>query len=133
MANWYGVVRTNYFRVKDVAAFEAAFANYDVEVIEDNEGRVGLIGSSEGYWPDQVVTDEGELTDVDFDITEAVVEHLLDNEVAVFVGAGAEKARYVTGYATAINAAGERLGISIDDIYGLVKQQWGVTPTAAEY
>ena len=133
MANWYGVVRTNYFRVKDVAAFEAAFANYDVEVIEDSEGRVGLVGSSEGYWPDVVVDYENGPTDIDFDITEAVAEHLLDNEVAVFVGSGAEKARYVTGYATAINAAGERLGISIDDIYGLVKQQWGVEPTAAEY
>ena len=48
MADWYGVVRTNYFRVKDVEAFKAAFANYDVKVIEDNEGRVGLVGSDEG-------------------------------------------------------------------------------------
>ena len=46
MANYYGVGRSNYVRVKDEEAFTAALAPFEVEIIHDDEGRVGIIDAS---------------------------------------------------------------------------------------
>jgi hypothetical protein len=59
-------------------------------------------------------------------------EHLMDDSIAIVMGAGAEKLRFITGYAEAINSKGERVDININSIYDLAKQKFGegkeVTP-----
>ena len=46
MANWYGHARSNYFRVKDREKFEEWTKSIgDLEVIEDDEGRVALLSN----------------------------------------------------------------------------------------
>lgn len=135
MANWYGASRTNYFKVKDAEVFKtfiAQFGSVDLwEIVQADETVVyGLGDNGEGYWPSEI-PDDGSGEEIDF--IGAVSEHLADGEVAVFMSSGAEKLRYVTGDAVAIRNDGERLQISIDDIYDLAKREWGVEPTLAQY
>lgn len=141
MANWYGFARTNYFRVKDVDAFKEALKALDVEVIEVEQdstssdgrvkGMVGLIGRDEyGGFPTGGFDGEDEWQDVEVDAL--VAEHLVDGEVAVFMEVGAEKMRYLTGRAWAINSKGETRQISIDDIYERAKEL-GPNVTSATY
>ena len=49
------------------------------------------------------------------------------------MSAGFEGARYASGYALAINCAGETCEVSLTDIYAKAAEQFGIMPTAAEY
>ncbi len=133
MANYYASARSNYFRVKDLAAFRAAMTPLSVEVVgnDDDPQQVALLSDDEAGWPSGY-WDEASDTDVEVDVAELVAGHLADGWVAVFMEAGHEKLRYVAGCATAINAAGQVRQIRLDDIYGLAKQL-GPNVTLAEY
>ncbi len=133
MADWHGSARTNYFRVKDRAKFEECINGIEgLEVIEDGDGRVGLLSEGEfGGWPNGVYDEEtDELEEID--LCEIVSGHLQDGSVAVFMEVGAEKLRYLTGVAVAINLKGESKVIQLGDIYELAKQL-GDEVTLAEY
>lgn len=64
-----------------------------------------------------------------------LAEHLQDDSVAVLMEAGAEKLRYVAGWAAAVNAKGEVVEIGLHAIYDMAKQKFGddVEITVAEY
>jgi len=130
MANYYCTCRTNYFKVKDVFAFEEWASKYEVRVIEGSELSRGLVCDDPdgGPWP----TWDPE-TDEEIDFFSELSQHLEDGEVAVSVEAGSEKSRYVVGHAVAINSSGEVLVVSLDDIYDKVKKEWGIETTHAEY
>jgi hypothetical protein len=134
MANYCCVCRTNYFKVKDVQVFEEWASKYEVRVIQnqvaENDVLVGLVSEEPdcGVWPSY----DGE-TDQEIDFISELSKHLADDEVAILMEAGAEKARYVCGVALAVNADGDILSIDLDEIYGMVKKEWNVVPTRAEY
>lgn len=121
--------RTNYFRVKNAEAFEAFAAKFpDVVLIKDEDGRFGLYADdNEAGWP-SCDADGEELA---VDIVTQVLEHVADDDVAVFVSAGHEKARYATGVACAYYK-GEVAQVSIADIYALAKDKFAILPTSAE-
>ena len=130
MANFYGTARTNYFEVKDLEAFETAMGRLpDLEIIYNN-GLVGLMvdyGDS-GCFPSYTYDEENEeFSEQEIDIAEYVAAHLADGAVAIFIQAGAEKLRYVSGYAEAINSKYQRKFVSLDDIYDLAA---GLTTSA---
>lgn len=135
MANFYGVGRTNYFRVKDVDAFSAVLDTLcGVEAItseRDGETWWALLDDNDdggGWcvtWADEEKEDYPDLLDV-------VAPHLIDGDVMVMVESGHEKHRFVTGIAHAINNKLELRSISIDDIYELAKPL-GTTITEAAY
>ncbi len=134
MANWYGTARSNYFRVKDKQKFTEWATSIDgLELIEDEEGRVGL-GCNHDYsggWPDLVYnqdTDDYE----EIDVVKSVAAHLQEGSVAVFMEVGAEKMRYVTGWAVAVNHKGDTARVSLDDIYKQAAEL-GDEVTKAEY
>ena len=132
MANWTGVSRTNYFQVKDVAAFIEEMDRYPVDLLEseqsDGSTQYGLgAESNEGSWPFTDDKDE----EVDFPLV--VASHLADGQIAVFVSGGFEKSRYVTGYARAIDNTGKSVHVSIDDMYAKAKEAFGSEPSPAEY
>lgn len=136
MANWYGAARSNYFRVANLGAFEHAMRELDVEVFRDPDGRVCI-------WPDPATSDSGGWPshrydaandeDVEVHITDVVAEHLASGEVAVLMECGAEKLRYLTGWAQAVNAAGEKRTVTLDDIYELAERDLGRPVSRAEY
>lgn len=137
MSNWYGAARSNYFRVKDVEAFEAWADERGLQVITQGFGNKRLYGiypegTDDGSWP-SLIYDEALGEHVDCDIYEEIAAHLAEGEIAVLVVTGAEKLRYLTGCAAAVHSSGDMLLLSINDIYDLAKAKWGVEPTAAEY
>ena len=129
MANWCGAARTNYFRVKDDAAFQDALDNFGgLEVwTQPDDPKLFGIGFDDGSWPDW----DNDGNEVDF--VALVGSHLEPGQVAVFQTAGSEKLRYLTGYAIAVNDKGKTVDVNIDDIYHLAEKSFGVRPTAAQY
>ena len=153
MANYYGQFRSNYFKVKDAEAFLAWAARIDVTVHEgckaEREGTFGVFtsdnsdsGSVPCYesldtdveekpegWTDEEFAEEMR----EFDFLEELATHLAPGEVAIVMETGAEKLRYLNGWAGAINSEGERIDINLSDIYKKAKKKFGVEPSKAEY
>ncbi|MGV8846051.1 MAG: hypothetical protein ACOH1Y_17910 [Propionicimonas sp.] len=117
MSQWSGHARSNYFQVKDAAAFQAEFAKYEVKIETNKDGAVALFSVEEfGGWPTNVLNETTDDWD-DIDIPRLVADHLADDEVAVFQEIGNEKMGYLTGSARAINNKFKEVVINIDSIY----------------
>ena len=98
--------------------------------------RFALLDDYGEGWPSsRYIFDEEsgeEIDDEEFDIIDAVADHLLDGEVAVFQEVGAEKLRYVSGWSIAINSEGERLSVDLDEIYQKIEAAgWGPVTVVA--
>lgn len=104
MANWYGSARSNYFKVKDEAAFVAWAESMDLEIIRNDDGLVGLLpgDTEDGDWPQQWYdADDNELDDP-LDVPTGLRPHLADGQVAFLFTVGAEKLRYLTACMTVV-------------------------------
>jgi hypothetical protein len=137
MANYYGQARTNYFQVKDLNAWRQELTGYPVELIEqkldDGTIKVGFMVANEDggglVW--QLYDEEG--NEIEIDWTDILARHLADNEVAIIMETGAEKYRYMSGWALAVNNKKETREISLaKDIYTLA-QELGENVTGATY
>jgi hypothetical protein len=130
MADWWGFSRSNYFKVKDKEAFLAWLSEIgDVSVLhEDAHGSIAIMGESYGGWP----TCPGEDCEP-FDFAEELSDFLLDGEIAVLIEAGAEKLRYITGVAIAIDSHGNRTQLLLSDIYAQAEAVLGRRPPDATY
>lgn len=130
MANWRGAFRTNYFKVKDVAAFEAwvesLLSEDEVDILR-KEDKVGfgaygpipydrtLTEEEFQNLPAEVseyLSDDATYTDAypesdGIDILAELASHLQEGEIAIITEAGYEKLRYVSGVATAIDHTGK--------------------------
>ena len=134
MANWYGQSRSNYFKVKNVAAFKAWANALHLHVWSDGDELFALADNSEGFWPRALDCKAGEAEEgIDCDFGAELQGHLADGEVAIPMTTDAEKLRYLTGYAVALNADGRRLDVNLDDIYDKVRAEFGVQPTQVSY
>lgn len=135
MADWVGLLRTNYFKVRDQDEFLKWYESTTggAELIRKND-RFGFYVEC-GDWPSLrlVENDDGDPEEVEIDFIDELAKHLPDDEVLVVTAAGHVKARFATGYALAIRNTGETKYVSIDDIYRVVQDSWGITPTRAEY
>jgi hypothetical protein len=123
VANWYGVGRSNYFRVKDRAEFDRAMDGLEVEVHEHHSdpGLLCVFGNDEyGAFPSNLIGPSDE--DVEVDVPLLIGQHLAEGSVAIFQEVGNEKRRYVTGWAVAVNSKGETANISLDDIYDAARK-----------
>ena len=134
MANYYASARSNYFKVKNQDAFvQWVDSLSDCEAWTEGD-RVGFCstGGNCAGWPSMrlnAATDEYEA----LDILQELSQHLAVGEVAVLMESGAEKLRYITGIANAVNHKGEVVHVSIDEIYQRAFEQFGVMPTHAQY
>lgn len=186
MANYVASARSNYFRVRDEAAFGAWVATLPgvaahKENAEDGADRFVLLVEDGdcGGWPFQrevqlhepephddflrrgraelerareagkteeevralasELQDErcrvlaGSVEEQEIDLAAELSGHLAEGEVAVLKEVGHERLRALVGEATAVNCRGEKLSVSLQDIYGKVKEAgWG-SPTEAAY
>lgn len=131
MANFEGVARSNYFKVKDREAFEAALEETGVEIwpgVGPNEGRVAL-----GFPDPSFIVYRSDAYDEEADVPEMVSAHLAEGEIAVFMMVGYEKMRYVVGFALAVDSTGKSVEVNIDSIYDLASRELSGTATSAEY
>jgi len=133
MANYYAECRSNYVKAKHPKRFKAFLSEYDVEIIEDSEGRIGFISNAEGGIP-ELFDEDGEPTDTYLDYDERLPRHLAEGEVLVIYEIGREKMRYLIGHAVAVNWDGRVCHVSLDDIYSRAEANFGNKPkTPAEY
>jgi hypothetical protein len=135
MATYTSSARTNYFRVKDVNAFNKWIKQFSglETIVQERQGTVGIL-FDDGVPTYRWGTIEGDEIDseVEIDFMEELALHLADEEVAVLQEVGAENLRFVNGYAIAVNNKGERRDISLENIYDLAKEL-GSNITKAEY
>lgn len=136
MADWYGFARSNYFHVKDKEKFKEFCDKWNLEMFEGDDGTVGMLAgdaSSNGGWPRCLWDDDNEDQEVaDFDdFFDELATHL-DKDVAILQEVGAEKLRYLTGWAVAVNAKGKTVWVNINDIYKKAKKLGNVV-SEAEY
>lgn len=142
MSNYVSTARSNYFRVKDREAFEAwlnTVCYQELSIIEkDTDPLLVGLNATNGDCSGFALSyedDNGE----EQSLLEGLAQHLAEGEVAILVEAGAEKCRYVSGFAVAVMAdptaeSGHKvLEVSLNDIYKLVESQWGAKPTDASY
>ena len=127
MANYYGNSRSNYFKVKSKENFKKFLDSmYDMEYIEDREGRVGFLVIGEGgSIPCEIWDEENDEYTHDFDFAKLLAQHLQDDQVAIYQEVGAEKLRYLVGYSVAVNSKGETAMVNINDIYRIAQEELG--------
>ena len=117
MANWYGSSRSNYFRVKDCDAFLQWVEKRGLGLFK-NSGDAALFAihsgdsTDGGSWPSYDLE-----ADTEIDLATELAQHLPKGEVAVLMEIGAEKLRYLTGIAIAVNHKGLAAVVSLDDVY----------------
>lgn len=135
MANFNGAARSNYFKGKDVEAFRAWAASAPNIVCHTKADGTVMIYSEDpdtGCWPSFYCDDEG--NDAEVDLAGDIRKHLEDNQVCVLMEAGAEKLRYISGWAEAFdNTKRNVVRVSLNDIYEQERLVFGVTPTDAPY
>jgi hypothetical protein len=126
MATYESVGRTNYFAVRDVPALETLLSDSGIELVHEHGGsRVALI---DGEGTDWMLRDDD--SDDETFLPDVIADHLAAGQVAVFQRVGHEGMRYVVGEAIAVNAAGDRVVLGLDDIYAQAAKQFGVDPAS---
>lgn len=132
MSNRYCTARTNYVRFADEAAYVAAKALIDSTSMQwhphTTHKLVAMVsGDDDSGGFDFTTDDDKEIWWPD------ITQHLADGQVLVAIEAGAEKLCYVSGHASAVSKSGDYVKVSLDDIYTLAFEKFGVEPTMAEY
>ena len=128
MANYSADCRSNYVRAKHPKRFKELLLEYDVQIIEDDEERIGFISHEEGGMPLQ------NSTDATLDEDERLAKHLAEGEVLVIYEIGREKMRYLVGFALAINWDGRSCHVTLDEVYSRAEANFGNKPlTSVEY
>lgn len=136
MANYEPWARSNYFAVKDRAAFAAFCDRWHLQVLEKprreepTTTEVGFLCDEEQGFPSYLEDVTGVDHDVDF-MSELAMQ-LADGAVAIVMEIGHERWRYLVGYAVAVNAQGQKVGINLDEIYDRAKVL-GQSLTSCEY
>lgn len=123
MSNWYGGSRTNYVKVKDLEGLQQALEPFDLEIVQDDQDRVALLSNSEyGEWPSYGIDDD----ETELDVHEHILPYLEDGQVLIIMEAGAEKPRYISGWAEAYHTGGSVVRVSLQDIYDKVAEVFGM-------
>jgi len=139
MANWYGTARSNYFEVKNQAAF-LAWVNGLPDISTQGRGQKGeptqyMIYSNshdDGGWPTWRWAEEGE-EDTELNLVDEIAPHLKHGVICVLMEAGAEKLRYISGNAIAFNSLGNYIELALSDIYQQAYDVFKIHPTEASY
>lgn len=128
MANYVCSVRSNYVRVKDKQAFKEFLEDFECELIQAKDGRVGFVcyngdGSTPYHFPDE----ESEAVAL-VDCGEEIGRHLCEGEVLVIEEVGSENMRFLVGVSYAYNHKGDCLFVNMADaLREKVAAQWGVS------
>ncbi|MDP3419508.1 MAG: hypothetical protein U0989_17775 [Azonexus sp.] len=85
-----------------------------------------------GCWPSYYF-DEDASKEVEIDWATELSVHLAEGQIAVLMESGAEKLRYIAGWALAVNWKGETEHLNLDQIYDLAEKRFGIRPGDASY
>lgn len=114
MANYYGTGRSNYFKVKNAPLFLKWLEQFSNITVQPGKGKNEFCvfgGEESGDFPE-----EPEIFII------GLARFLSKHSVAILMSAGAEKLRYISGWALAVNSSGQTEEISLSDIYEKAKR-----------
>jgi hypothetical protein len=74
-----------------------------------------------------------EYADDEIDVARELSEHLAEGSVAVLEEVGAERLRYLNGWAQAVDHRGEKITVTLDDVYAKAREAGWPEPTRAVY
>lgn len=131
MANFNGTARSNYVKVKDVAAATAALEPFGNEIHKhpDNADYIAIFGGcyDTGIFLTTMEDDDGD--DIELDFAAWAQEHLAPGQVLVLMTAGAEKQRYVSAWAEAHTWDGRSVAVRLDtELDNLIRSVLGLDP-----
>lgn len=141
MSNWEGMSRTNYVTIEDLDGLEESVSPFELEIAEDDSspGKFCFITETEyGDWPFSGYDFETD-TEVELSVDQHIMPFVKEGEVLVIMEAGHEKARYISGNASAYIRRGDsvdRVSLSLQDIYTRAAEKFNVpmeSITPAEY
>ncbi|MBN1511988.1 MAG: hypothetical protein JXB13_08225 [Phycisphaerae bacterium] len=124
--NYECTARSNYFRVKDEAAFRQWAESRGLDVLANDNNVLVAGGPPERLFAIHPVDEHGWPTfgydeqadqEYEFDLFVELARHLHVEDVAVLMEVGHEGLRYVAAYAVAVNAQGETEQASLEEIY----------------
>jgi hypothetical protein len=122
MANYYASARTNYFAVTDLEAFKEDVSKIDGIILsESDKDGVSLWAllsddpDGAGWIWNAYNEETGDYDE--FDWGAFFKKHLEPDWVAIIIEVGAEKLRYLNGFAIAYNSEGRKVEINLDEIY----------------
>lgn len=134
MANYIATTRSNYFRVKDMGAFEAWCEKRQLESLSrmtaDGSIVYAISANNEfdcAGWPRFDFDD-----DMEIDFAAEVATHLDPRDIAILYEVGAEKLRYVTAIAVAVHADGRTVQLRLHDIHARAREVFGDDVTITE-
>lgn len=131
MSNFYGTSRTSYATIESEAANKFA-EKWGLQVIT-KDGKIGFLPSKmseDGMFPSYLYSDD-DVCEEEFSFAE-ICEHIAPGEGLIVIGAGADKLRYVAGWAETWSREGLVNQVSLGDVYKLTKEA-GLSYTPAEY
>lgn len=137
MANWYGMCRSNYIKVKSEEEFRNLLGLFKAQIIEHElEDGTKLFG----FYSLEEFGEEPILHESEFDaakeailkritglawpeefeeplaITDVISSVLAEGQVMVVMEVGSQKAVYLSGFASAVHSSGERINIDLEDV-----------------
>lgn len=140
MANYYASARSNYFRVKDEAAFKAWCDELNLqwwtrENIPGHPGETFYAISAESGdcngWPSSRFDPDTD-DHVEMDMESELPDHLDPRDVAVLMEVGSEKLRYLVGTAVAIHATKPPVYLNLASILEKAHDEFGDEVTITE-
>lgn len=120
MANWYGIARTNYVKVKDVDALTKFLDDSSIEIHVHPMMPDYVMFSPDSmsdYGGFEYQTYDEDNNEVEFTWADDIAPHLCEGQILVVHQVGWEKLRYLTGFAIAVAWDGRMTDLSINDIY----------------
>lgn len=136
MANWYGMCRSNYVKVKSEEEFRALLGLFKARIIEreleDGTKLFGFYSLEEygeepslihGYFDPKEEATLKRITGQDWPegdeplaITDVIHSVLAEGQVMVVMEVGSQKAVYLSGFAFAVHSSGEKIIVNLEDL-----------------
>ena len=133
MGTYIAECRSNYVRAKNPKRLKDVLGEYELQIIEDDDERIGFISQYQEGVPRHIDND-GEYSDMYIDDDPRIPKLMAEGEVLVIIEIGQDKMRYLRGYAVAVNWDGRVCHSSLEDIYSMAGANFGTKPaTLAEY
>ena len=136
--DWSGTARSNYVRIKDLAALKRALKPFPVRIEKGKEGNNGKFAifscSRDGGWP--IIFDKKQEQPLEFDPAVLVMPHVKKGEIFIVMEAGHEDRRYISGVAAAYIRHGRKVRhvkISLSDIYRKALEKFKANPSFVEH
>ena len=125
MANYYATARTNYVTIINQDGLNQALQHFEKMTQVEQEGKTAFLAEGDsGTFPSYANwTDaEGKEHETEFSWVEHVMPYIAEGEVLVTMEAGAEKLRFIIGYAQAFVRRGDKVRKQHIDLSGIYKK-----------